>query len=329
MKNLIWLKKTVLLLALVTFVVSCDDDDPVTLPGTTITDLAIASPNLSSLVAALTAANGNLPVVLQGEGPFTVLAPTNEAFSTFLAGRQLSDIPAEVLTQVLLNHVIDGSIEAADLTALNADGSFYASTLADGAKAGTKMSIYFNTSEGVRFNGVSSVITGGANIEASNGIIHVVDAVIDLPTVVTFAVADDRFDILQAALTRETSFNYVTALGTPKGTAPAPFTAFAPTNDAFIALLSDLELMELGDVPTATLQTVLELHVVPGANVLSSELAGLDGENVASLGGTDITIQASPAGIIATGEDDTLNPIIIADVQASNGVIHAISRVIR
>jgi uncharacterized surface protein with fasciclin (FAS1) repeats len=328
MKRLFKFKPIFLALFLLTFAVSCDDDDdPVVQESTTITDLAIADPNLSSLVAALTAADGGLPAVLQGAGPFTVLAPTNEAFSAFLGDTALEDIPTDVLTQVLLNHVISGKIEAADLAALTSAGNYYASTLADGAKAGTNMSIYFETDGGVTFNGISEVTQ--ANIQASNGVIHKVNAVITLPTVVDFALADDRFSSLVAALTADASFGYVAALGTANGTAPAPFTVFAPTNDAFVALLGDLDLMSLGDVPIPTLKTVLELHVVPGANVLSTELAGLDGQAVATLGGSEITINASPAGIVGPGEDTTLNPIIIADVQASNGIIHAISRVIR
>ncbi len=329
MKNLIWLKKTVLVLLLVSFTVACSDDDEVSAQGTTITDLAIDSPALSSLVAALTAAEGDLPAVLKGAGPYTVLAPTNAAFEEFLDGRDLEDIPSGELTQVLLNHVLNGRIEAADLASLNADGIFYASTLATGAKANTQMSIYFNTEIGVEFNGVASVIPDGANIQASNGVIHIVDAVIDLPTIVTFATADDRFSTLVSALTADDSFGYVAALGTPNGTEPTPFTVFAPTNDAFAALLVDLEATGLISIPIPTLQTVLEYHVVTEANVLSSELPGLDGASVETFGGSNITIQASPAGIIGPGDDTTLNPIVIADVQASNGVIHALSRVIR
>jgi len=327
MKNLIWLKKTVLILVLVSFTVACSDDDEVSAQGTTITDLAIASPALSNLVAALTAADGDLPAVLKGAGPYTVLAPTNAAFDAFLDGRALEDIPSEVLTQVLLNHVLNGKVEAADLSGLNADGIFYASTLATGAKANTQMSIYFETEGGVEFNGYSNVVD--PNIQASNGVIHVVDAVIDLPTVVTFATADDRFSTLVSALTADASFGYVAALSTANGTAPTPFTVFAPTNDAFAALLVDLEATGLISIPIPTLQTVLEYHVIAEANVLSSELPGLDGASVETLGGSNITIQASPAGIIGPGNDTTLNPIVIADVQASNGVIHALSRVIR
>lgn len=95
-----------------------------------ITDLAIGNENLENLVAALIAADGDLPTVLRGDGPFTVLAPTDEAFETFLDGAALADVPVDVLTNVLLNHVISGEVTSNDLTGL---GSGYTSTLATGA----------------------------------------------------------------------------------------------------------------------------------------------------------------------------------------------------
>jgi len=79
-----------------------------------ITDLAIGNENLENLVAALVAADGDLPTVLRGDGPFTVLAPTDEAFETFLDGAALADVPVDVLTNVLLNHVISGEITSTD-----------------------------------------------------------------------------------------------------------------------------------------------------------------------------------------------------------------------
>jgi Fasciclin domain. len=82
------------------------------------------------------------------------------------------------------------------------------------------MSIYINTTDGVTFNGTSNVTI--ANIAADNGVIHVVDKVIALPNIVTFATADPNFSILVSALTREDNFTYVNTLATANGTAPAP-----------------------------------------------------------------------------------------------------------
>ncbi len=156
MKNFATIKTLFVGLLLVSLHLACNDDDDTipAVPSTTITSLASQNENSSSLVAALSAADGGLPWVLQGEGPFTVLAPTNAAFEEFLDGRALGDIPSDVLTQVLLNHVISSKVKAADLVGLTSEGTFYTSTLADGVIADTKMRIYFKTDGGVQFRGV-------------------------------------------------------------------------------------------------------------------------------------------------------------------------------
>jgi len=106
-----YLKKISLLLITLIAFSSCssDDDNAVVPQAQNIVEIALASPNLSSLVAALSAADGDLVNVLGGDGPFTVLAPTNEAFATFLAANNfgsLEEVPTDVLSQILLNHVI-------------------------------------------------------------------------------------------------------------------------------------------------------------------------------------------------------------------------------
>jgi len=175
MKIISKISKITPILALVVLMLSCSDDDVNTQQEFNIVETALASPNLSNLVAALQAADGNLVNVLSGEGPFTVLAPTNEAFATFLSDNgfaSLSEVPTDVLSQILLNHVISGNVTSTDLISA---GSGYANTSATGP-GNNNLSLYFNTTNGVRFNGVSSVTN--ADIMATNGTIHIVDAVI-------------------------------------------------------------------------------------------------------------------------------------------------------
>ncbi|MFK7747645.1 MAG: fasciclin domain-containing protein, partial [Kordia sp.] len=180
--------------------------------------------------------------------------------------------------------------------------------------------MYVNTSNGVVLNGVSTVTT--ADVSVDNGVIHAVNTVIDLPTVVTFATADATFGILVQALTRENSFTYVATLSSK--TSPAPFTVFAPTDAAFVDLLAELELPTLGDVPTATLEATLNTHVVAGANVLASTLT--DGMMVSTLG-DNFTIN-TVGGATFTDLNDRTGDIIVTDVQAVNGVIHVVNKVI-
>lgn len=321
MKTLTALKKVLLLTMITLISFSCSNDDDasieVTIPQT-IAQLAVATPDLSNLVAALQRAD--LVETLNGNGQFTVFAPTNSAFAKFLADNEfasLSDVPVDVLKQVLLNHVISGELKSADLT------TGYGKTLATEASTENNLSIYINTASGVNLNGISNVTN--ANIDATNGIVHIVDGVIGLPSVVDFALADDTFSILVSALTRsDLTFDYVTTLSTPNGTAPAPFTVFAPTNDAFVSLLSELEVSSLEDIDEPTLKATLDLHAVAGANVLSSTLT--DDMTVTTLGG-DITANVT-GGATLTDSNGRMSNIIVTDVQAANGIIHVIDKVV-
>lgn len=284
-----------------------------------IVDHALANSGFSNLVAALGAADGDLVTVLSGTGPFTVLAPDDAAFATFLDGASLGDIPTDALAQVLLNHVVGGSISSTDLVGL---GNGYTNTSATGA-GDNAMSLYYNTDDGVMFNGISEVMT--ADVVGTNGIIHAVDAVIGLPTIVDFALADPNFETLVAALTRsDLTFDYVTTLSTPDGTSPAPFTVFAPTNDAFGALLTELGASALSDIAEPTLKATLDHHAVAGLNVRSSALT--DDFTVPTLGG-DITANVT-GGATLTDANSRVSNIIAVDVQASNGVIHVIDKVV-
>ncbi|WP_299681176.1 fasciclin domain-containing protein [uncultured Dokdonia sp.] len=289
----------------------------------TIVTFATTNPALSSLVAALTDEGNTTFVNLLSDtnADFTVFAPTNDAFTTFLDGASLSDIDNDVLGQVLSNHVIPGTVAVS-----SALSNSYVNTAAVfNGETDAPINMYINTDNGVTLNGSSNVAL--ADIVAVNGVVHVVDAVIGLPDVTTFATADPTFSSLVAALTADASFGYVAALQTPNGTDPAPFTVFAPTNDAFADLLTDLGLGALGDVPVDILAATLELHVVAGANVRAEDLSGIDGNAVETLGGGDITIDAASPAII--DPDGGSNGIVVTNVQAANGVIHAISRVIR
>ena len=222
-------------------------------------ETALVTPQLSSLVAALQAADGDLVNVLSGSGPFTVLAPTNEAFNAFLEANNttLEDIDKGLLAQVLLNHVIAGNVTSSNLTTA---GSGYTSTSATGP-GGNNLSLYFNTSSGVEFNGVSSVVT--PDISATNGTVHIVDAVIGLPTVVTHAAANPNFITLVGLLDQQ---GLVTTLD---GTASSPFTVFAPSNDAFTAFETENPGV-LASLTSDQVTSVLTYHVVAGANVLST-----------------------------------------------------------
>lgn len=284
---------------------------------------ATANPDFSSLVAALGAADGDLVNVLQGEGPFTVLAPNNEAFETFLDGAPLGGVDTAILSQILLNHVIGSAVDADFL--INA-GAGYTNTSATGA-GNNAMSLYYNTTDGVKFNGISSVLQ--ADVIGTNGIIHGVDTVIDIPTVVTFAAADPNFSTLVTALTEltpNTDFVSIlsrTEVGSPIDGINPDFTVFAPTNDAFDALET---------IPGETVLTqVLLHHVIAEANITSGDLNNPGDTTATTLQGDAMTItipgSGNNIGNITDGSGASDVGIIAVDVQAGNGVIHVINKV--
>ncbi|MBE0390963.1 fasciclin domain-containing protein [Flavobacterium sp. PL002] len=293
---------------------SNDDNDEPVATDNTITGIAAKTPDFSILVQALTKAD--LAVTLQGTDNYTVFAPTNAAFTAFLATTPyatINDVPTAALKEILLNHVISGTIKSTDLT------TTYIKTLAKGtASATNNLSMFVNTSGGtVKLNGVAMVTS--ADIMASNGVIHIVDAVINLPTIVTHATANPNFTSLVGALTGNDQPDFVSILS---GT--GPFTVFAPTNDAFTAL--DTELTDgIASVSAANLTKVLKYHVVSG-NILAATLT--EGQVVPTLETPQsFTVQLT-GGAKIKDANDRISTIVATDVQCSNGVIHVLNKVL-
>jgi uncharacterized surface protein with fasciclin (FAS1) repeats len=305
---------TILALALGTTFTSCNEDDDDVEPQSNIVELAVATDDLSSLVAAVQRA-GLVDALSDANVNYTVFAPTNAAFATFLSDNgfnSVDDVPVDVLTQVLLNHVLGTEVKAADVT------TGYFNTLATYGTTTSNIDMFIDASA-LRINGGSNI--GATDIDASNGVVHIVDAVIGIPKIPTFAVANPDFSILVQALTRsDLSTNYATFLE-----GDGPFTVFAPNNAAFAALLTELSAPDLASIPAATLEAVLTYHVVGNANVLAGSLT--EGQVVTTAQTGTFTISLAGGAKITDGAGRETN-IIATDIQASNGVVHAIDRVL-
>jgi transforming growth factor-beta-induced protein len=272
----------------------------------TIFGLAMMTPSLSTLVEALEI-TGLDAAVDDRNAELTVFAPTNDAFDTFLNGASLNDVDVNELTSLILNHVVAGVNLSTDLT------TGYVNTEAE--SFGGKLSMFVNTDGGVVLN-AESTVTAPDNL-AANGVVHVVNAVISFPTPATYVVADPNFSTLLEALSRPGLFNYIGVL-----TGQGPNTVFAPTNQAFEDLLVELGANSLDDVDTATLEAVLDMHVIPNFNVRAEDLQS----GPVSTLGEDIIIDAANATI--TDPNGRVSNIIVINVQAANGVVHAIDKVI-
>ena len=282
-------------------------------PGT-IVDIAVGAGNFSTLVAAVSAAG--LAETLAGEGPFTVFAPTDEAFAALPEGtiEALLADPEGALTQILLYHVVAGKVMSSDLsdgmTADTVQGSPISIAIADGT---------------VKINDATVV---AADIEASNGVIHVIDSVI-LPPSDEAAASEEAApaeavgniaEVAAAAGNFNTLLAAVTAAGLAETLAgEGPFTVFAPTDEAFDALPEGTVESLLAD-PQGALTQILLYHVVAG-KVMSGDLS--DGMSAETVQGAPITISIAD-GSVKVNEA----AVVAADIEASNGVIHVIDAVI-
>ncbi len=302
--------KLLLLVFLSISIVSCgDDDEPVVTPPVeetnTIVDIASGDAQFSTLVSALQ--RTDLVTTLQGDGPFTVFAPTNAAFTAL--GVDLTTITDEALTEILLYHVLGAEIKSTDL----ATGQTYASTAAATGPGGNALSMLVEKSgSGVIVNGSATVTT--ADVSADNGVIHIVDNVITPLDLVGHAQANSNFSSLVGALAGAPG-ELVSVLQ-----ATGPYTVFAPVNSGFDAI-ADV----IATLTADQLASVLTYHVVSGANVLSTDLS--NNMTVTAVNGQDFTVLIGDSVQIQDAGGNT-SDVIITDVQATNGVIHALSSVI-
>jgi uncharacterized surface protein with fasciclin (FAS1) repeats len=327
----------------ITSFTSCDSDDDVTvLPvDNSIAGIAQRTPDLSILVQALVRTNlvGTLSAT---NASYTVFAPTNAAFNSFFtslgANVTVNNVDSNVLKSILLNHVIGSEIKAAAIPA-----ETYVSTLSPFSSATNSptisMFVQKSSSNAVTINGGASnggAVVSTADVDASNGVIHIVDKVIAIPTIKTHAIANPNFTTLVAALSFNSADNFVATLDSTTA-AVVPFTVFAPVNSAFTAFLAELSPppaapATLSGILPATLTKVLKYHVVTGINALSTGL--MDLQSIPTFEGTNVTVQKTTTGGVTTIKIKDTTPgraactVIVADVQCSNGVIHALDKVL-
>ncbi|GGD25492.1 fasciclin domain-containing protein [Hyunsoonleella pacifica] len=288
-------------------------DGVINLP--TVATLVNANPNLTALAGVLPS---ELINTLSSESNFTLLAPNDNAFAN------TSEIPSgDTLANLLSNHVINDNLSSTDFVAMGPTYSKSMGTYLDT----NSLSLYhrIDDNDDLVFNGISKVQQ--ADIVATNGIIHIVDEVVAIPTVVTFATADPDFSTLVSALTTltpETSFvDILSRTETNNGDMiNPPFTVFAPTNMAFDAITVPEE---------GVLTEVLLHHVASEVNITSgtstqngsSTVSTLEGDNlIITLPGTDSNIAD-----VTDGSGNTDLGIIKVDIQAGNGIIHVLNKV--
>ncbi len=266
-----------------------------------IVDTAVAAGKFKTLAAALGAAD--LVDALKGEGPFTVFAPTDEAFAKLPKGTVETLLKPEnkaKLASILTYHVVSGSVMAKDVVKLTG------ATTLNGQQADIKVD-----GNKVTVDGATVVTT---DIACSNGVIHIIDAVI-LPAdknLAETAIGAGTFTTLVAAAK---AAGLVEAL-----TGEDALTVFAPTDAAFAKLPAGTVESLLKPENKAKLAAILKYHVVAGRVYSSAAVAAKSAE---TLQGSSIKISVSEKGAMVNEAK-----LVKTDIDASNGVIHVIDAVL-
>lgn len=329
------IKLSALALALCLSLTSCsDDDNNNAMPQNSIADIAASNSNFSILAQAVERAG--LTATLDGNGQFTVFAPTNAAFNAYLATTpysNINEVPVAALKNLLLNHVIGAEVMS------GAVATGYIDTMSPmGTMTNAPMiSMYVNKSgntitiNGGASNGGTTVINESADIDASNGVIHAVNNVIAIPTIVNHVVANPDFDTLQAVVTSNASGTFgdqsavFSALNSV--TASAPVTVFAPNNAAFTAATTGSG-FAVGATP-AQVSKVLQYHVTAAGNVRSTQLTNNQAIPTITQPSQNLMVMIGGGNVDIKDSANNLSRVYQADIQASNGVIHGVSRVLQ
>ena len=295
----------------------CDDGDDATVNDmvgedcmcagipATVVDIVVNSEDHTLLEAAVGAAN--LVDALSAEGPFTVFAPTDAAITALVEALEITaeDLLAlPNLGEILQYHVVAGAAMSGDLT----DGQEIETLL------GENVTVTIDMDMNVFINNAQVTV---ADIEAGNGVVHVIDAVLLPPAPVTNTVVDvivnsEDHTLLEAAVIAADLVDALSAEG--------PFTVFAPTDAAITALIEALEITAEDLLALPNLGEILQYHVVAGA-AMSGDLT--DGQEIETLLGSNVTVTINAEGVFINDAQVT-----VADIEADNGVVHVIDAVL-
>ena len=303
-----------------------------------IVEIAVETDDLSLLVDALGQANAGLVETLSGDGPFTVFAPNNAAFVNLLEAlgddyNSLADFDTQeeidLLVDILTYHVVAGT-------------AAFSTDLSNGQSIPTFQgeSVGVDLSSGVQITDATDMPANVVmpDVEASNGVVHVIDKVLLPSSAVEFLASLQLKNIVEIAIATDDLSLLVEALGQANAglvetlSGDGPFTVFAPTNQAFADLLDVLgdDYHSLADFDTEAeidlLVQVLTYHVVAGTAAFSTDLS--DGQEIGTVQGENVGINLKNGTVHVVDATDTNASVVIPDVEASNGVVHVIDKVL-
>jgi len=304
-----------------TVLAACGGDDDDSAPGT-LAEVA-TSAGFNTLVAAANKA-GLVPALSDPNADLTVFAPTDAAFTSIATSLGFADGNAMVaaldgptLAKILTYHVLPTNESAAELVAGGAaQATLYV------FPAGTATTLAVDTASGVKLTdaALNQATVTRPNVSASNGVIHVIDKVLVPPgvlTVVQMAQSNPSFSVLVEAVVAAGLADELSGAG--------PFTVFAPTDTAFVAALGDLGTTKEALLAEPALPTILTYHVVSGAVRAADVVALPKPAAVATLQGSTFSVDAN---LDITDGRARIARLVATDAIASNGVIHAIDKVL-
>lgn len=310
------------------FLACSDDDDDDVQPtnnnnnnnnnGVTISEQIAANAELDSLEVAI--AYVGLKSSLESSGNYTVFGLSNQAFRDLLqeySVQRVSHLADTTLMDLLEYHISsEAEYKSADL-----NGRMYINSMNSSGPNNTQLSIQVNGNGGsIELNGKATVIH--ADIEASNGVVHIIDNYLDKPTILTFLEVDGRFDSL-LILVRNNLYSYENTFST------GIRTVFAPDNQAFEAYInSEGNYNQISDINILTIPAFLDYHYIASANIQSGQMS--DGQTLSTKQGSDLTVDLTN-GLQLTTSDTTQSNVNVSetDIQASNGVLHRVDAVLK
>ena len=275
-----------------------DDDDDPTSPGDTqnIVEVAQSDTNFTTFTPVLE--QTGLSTTLEGDGPFTVFAPTNEAFNNLPDGF-LDELSNEELTEILSYHVIQNEINSGDFEPEETEQSLL-----------NEAELFITSNGSVTVNDASTVV--GPDIDASNGIIHSINRVL-LPDAYSdvYAIIAKRYTLQNA----QQAIQDAALVESVQQDTPDGYTIFTPDNDAFNTLPED----------TLAGLSQEELQVLP-KTVLSTDLAAF--QTVETLNGDSLLIEVADETVSITDKKGNTYEVINSDLVGTNGVVHIINGVL-
>jgi uncharacterized surface protein with fasciclin (FAS1) repeats len=331
--------KVMAIVAITFFATSCNNDDTgVVEKFPTVAEILKADPaNFSILEKALL--KTDLLNTFRNPGSYTVFAPTNAAFTTIGLTETVLDsyttAQLAVLKRQLQYHVLALNLNGQYTTELPADGymNTYAAAGVTGATA--PLTLYVNQTNGIVLNGGTAnfgATVAKANVQASNGVVHIINAVMSLPTLVSAIGANPNLSTLKSIVTSTPQATILSAVSA--ATPTAALTIYAPTNTAFTTATTTTGFL-VGANDTTT-GNVVRYHVETSNRSSLSATAF-----IAATAATDLTVNTlfAPNKFIVT--KGTLNvknfaatpvftgSIKTVNIQTTNGVIHTLDTVMR